>query len=67
LALEDGVDTPVAVGWQLSDDRLDLRLEFIVWQRRPADPFLRSLALAFDQIGAKPRRRVRPEIAAVRW
>jgi hypothetical protein len=36
------VDTPVAVGWQLGDDRLDLRHEFIVWQRRPADPFLRS-------------------------
>src|SRR5262249_33212950 len=38
LALEDGVDTPVAVGWQLDDDRLDLRHEFIVCQRRPADP-----------------------------
>jgi Domain of unknown function (DUF892) len=32
------VDTPVAVGWQLGDDRLDLRHEFIVWQRWPADP-----------------------------
>ena len=32
------MDTPVAVGWQLGDDRLDLRHEFIVWQRWPADP-----------------------------
>src|SRR5262249_54084090 len=52
LALEDGVDTPVAVGWQLGDDRLDLCHEFVVWQRRPANPFLRSLSRAFDQIGA---------------
>src|SRR6266508_2919736 len=29
-----------------------LRHEAIVWQRRPVDPFLRSLAHAFDQIGA---------------
>jgi len=47
LGLEDGVDTSVAVGWQLGDDRLDL-----VCQRRPANPFLRSLSHAFDQIGA---------------
>src|SRR5262245_17668031 len=52
LALEDGVDTPVAVGRQLGDDRLNLRHEFVVWQRRPANPFLRSLSHAFDQIGA---------------
>ena len=32
------MDTPVAVGSQLGDDRLDLRHEFTVWQRRPADP-----------------------------
>src|SRR5437773_2523858 len=49
LALEDGVDTSVAVGWQLGDDRLDLCHEFVVWQRRPANPFLRSLSHAFDQ------------------
>ena len=52
LALEDGVDTSVAVGWQLGDHRLDLCHEFVVWQRRPANPFLRSLSHAFDQIGA---------------
>ncbi len=52
LALEDGVDTSVAVGWQLGDHRLDLGHEFVGWQRRPANPFLRSLSHAFDQIGA---------------
>jgi len=39
LALEDGVDTSVAVGWQLGDERLDLCHEFVVWQRRPANRF----------------------------
>src|SRR5262249_23776077 len=50
--LEEGGARPVAVGWQLGDDRLDLRHEFTVWQRPPADPFLRPLAHAFHQIGA---------------
>src|SRR5262249_44744467 len=52
LGLWGGGDTAVAVGWPVGRDRLDLRHEFIVWQRRPADPFLRSLAHAFDQTGA---------------
>ena len=30
LALEDGVDTPVAVGRQFGDDRLDLRHDLVV-------------------------------------
>ena len=52
LALEDSVDTSVAVGRQLGDDRLDLCHEFVVGQRRPANPFLRSLSHAINQIGA---------------
>jgi hypothetical protein len=44
------VDTPVAVGWQLGDDRLDLRHEFIVWQRWPADPSPGAKRTDFDRI-----------------
>ncbi len=58
------MDTPVAVGWQLGDDRLDLRHEFLVWQRRPADPFLRSLAHASGD-PARRRQHVADQLDAL--
>ena len=36
------MDSPVAVGRQFGDDRLDLGHELVVWQRWPTDPRLWS-------------------------
>jgi hypothetical protein len=45
LALDDGIDTPRAAGWHLGVSTTSL----LSGSRRPADPFLRSLAHTFYQ------------------
>src|SRR6266700_5682757 len=49
--LEDGMDAPIAVGRQIGNNRLDRRHQIAVWYRRPADPPLRPLLQALDQVG----------------
>jgi len=51
LALEDRMDAPVAVGRQLSDNRLDCGNQVIVGHRGPADSLSWPLPQPFDQIG----------------
>src|SRR6266851_1244007 len=51
--LEDGMDTPIAVGRQLGNHRLDRRHQIAVRDWRPANPPLRPLLHTLDQVGPR--------------
>jgi hypothetical protein len=57
------MNAPIAVGRQVGNGRLDRRHQIVVRYRRPADPPLRPLLQALNQVVTTARRSGSPSLS----